>query len=129
MLDENRPPLASRRDLIIVQTEAEPEPRWTVKDPLSLKYFHLRAEERFVLQQLDGTTSYEQILANFAREFSPLQLRSEELLSFIERLWRQGLLMDHRALPAELWVAKRRAAATTAGLRRTGTPPRTASAR
>ena len=81
-----------------------------LKDPLALRYYHLRPEEYFVLQQLDGRTSAEQIQAAFEREFAPRKLGLGQLQSFCSLLYREGLLVadaagqgERRALLRKLW--------------------------
>ena len=43
--------------------------RYVVKDPLTGEYFHLGAEEHFLLTQLDGRRESDEIRAAFERQF------------------------------------------------------------
>ncbi len=64
------PCLVKRPDLIVFAQAFGGRTYLGIKDPLALRYYHLRPEEYFVLQQLDGRTSAEQIQAAFEREFA-----------------------------------------------------------
>ena len=69
---------------------------WTVKDPLTLRYFHLREVDHFVFEQLDGATSLGEIQARFLALHAPERLSPGEILQFIQRLWQQGLVLVDR---------------------------------
>lgn len=80
-----------------------------LKDPLALRYYHLRPEEYFVLQQLDGRTSAEQVQAAFEREFGPRKLGLGQLQSFCSLLYREGLIVADAAGQGERLLERRRA--------------------
>ncbi len=84
-------PLA-RRDLEIVPIEYRGQPYWTVKDPVSLRYYQLRDEEHFILGLLDGRLSLADIVARFEERFAPRRLRRTELAGFLAMLHREGLV-------------------------------------
>jgi putative peptide zinc metalloprotease protein len=84
-------PLA-RRDLQIVPIENRGRQDWTVKDPVALRYFQLRDEERFILNLLDGRLPLDEIIARFERRFAPRRLRRSELAAFLALLHREGLV-------------------------------------
>ena len=88
-------PLARRADLQFRAAGARQRPTWIVKDPVSLRYYELRAEEYFVLRLLDGRTSSDQIQAQFAHEYAPQRLKPEQLQAFVGRLHREGLVVSH----------------------------------
>ncbi len=88
-----RPAVRARRDLQFSVLSPRGERRFVVKDPLTLQYFHLRAEELFVLRCLDGRRSLDDIATAFARRFAPQILSLEQLQSFIARLHQDGLLV------------------------------------
>ncbi len=69
-------------------------PMWVAKDPVALKYFQMREEEVFVLEQLDGATSIDQIKARFERRFAPRRLDPGQLQAFLGRLHREGLVIS-----------------------------------
>src|SRR5262245_31061163 len=84
-------PLA-RRDLQIVPIENRGRQDWTVKDPVALRYYQLRDEERFILSLLDGQMNPGEIIAQFERQFAPRRLRRSELAGFLSLLHREGLV-------------------------------------
>ncbi|MCA9080009.1 MAG: hypothetical protein KDA58_05590 [Planctomycetaceae bacterium] len=93
------PPLPFRRrtDLIIVSVGSS-SPRWTVKDPLTQRFYQLRPAEHFVLQQLDGSISLGELTRRFSRLFAPEQATLAQMMQFVQQLWSQGLLLvDHPA--------------------------------
>ncbi len=79
-----------------------------LKDPLALRYYHLRPEEYFVFQQLDGRTSAEQVQAAFERQFPPRKLGLGQLHSFCSLLYREGLLVADAAGQGEQLLERRR---------------------
>lgn len=87
-----RLPLRRRGDLVIVERPAAGESRWTVKDPVALRFFDLGAHEHFVLMQLDGQVSAEELEARFGRTFAPQRVARQQVLEFVGRLWQQGLV-------------------------------------
>ena len=81
-----------RRDLITAQTVANGESGWTLKDPLSLAYYHLREAEYVVLSMLDGTVSYRKLLDILCRRFPSERWSPENLKSFLSSLVQSGLV-------------------------------------
>ena len=66
---------------------------WAVKDPISLKYFHLREEEYTVLSLLDGRTSMDALRRRCEQAFAPRTFTNEQLHGFLATLHRYGLLL------------------------------------
>jgi multidrug resistance efflux pump len=64
---------------------------FVVKDPLSGAYYHLGAEEHFLLTQLDGCRDAETVRAAFAERFGQ-PLDDEELHEFLDLAEARGLL-------------------------------------
>src|SRR4030095_12096048 len=58
-------PLAMRRDLIVRQQRWQGREYWTVKDPLTLKYYRFEDEEFAILSMLDGEASIDVIRERF----------------------------------------------------------------
>lgn len=107
--DHPAPELSVKRrsDLQIAARPAPGQALWTVKDPLTLEFFQLRDEERFVLEQLDGRTSLAEICEAFHRQFAPRQLAPEDALRFIDQLWQQGLVTASVESPTQLLLERR----------------------
>lgn len=77
---------------MIVPISYRGEPFWTVKDPVALRYYQLRDEERFILGLLDGRLSLDEIIARFEERFAPRRLARTELAGFLALLHREGLV-------------------------------------
>jgi putative peptide zinc metalloprotease protein len=82
--------LRLRADLVF-----EPQDRlagtWVVKDPVALRFFQFGADEHFVLRQLDGKRTADEILEDFARQRAPRRMTADRLQSFLAGLCRNGL--------------------------------------
>jgi putative peptide zinc metalloprotease protein len=89
-------PLLKRRDLIVEPLEYSTGRQWSVKDPLSLRYWHLADEEWFLYQSLDGKTSADELRRRFDRRFAPRRLSAQQLSGFVANLHREGLLVGDR---------------------------------
>ena len=66
-----RIPWRKRGDLQCVPLQFEGRPAWGIKDPVTLAYFELHEESYFVLQQLDGQVTHEDVLPFLSRTLSP----------------------------------------------------------
>ncbi len=89
--------LRGRRDLIAAPLQFRGTRYWSVKDPLSLRYYQLCDEELFILEQADGESSFDVIKQRFERRFAPRKLDSHELYAFLGTLHREGLLTSQVA--------------------------------
>ncbi len=84
-----------RPDLVITTQRYGGEPYWVIKDPVSLKYFHLREGEYAILELLDGrTTTVAEIKQSFNQRFAPRQLSSDHLHRFLAQMHQAGLLLS-----------------------------------
>lgn len=79
-----------RQDLVI-QPQENAGGAWVVKDPISLRFFLLGADEHFILERLNGRHTAEQIIAAFARQRAPKKLTPARLQAFLSHLYRCGL--------------------------------------
>lgn len=66
---------------------------WSVKDPLTLRHYHLRDEEYSLARQLDGAASLEQIRRVFEAEYPPHRLDAARFQALVNRLHADGLLV------------------------------------
>lgn len=97
--------LAVRRrvDLMAVPQTFSGQKLWAIKDPVTLRYFHLRDEEYWVLDQLDGSASLASIQARFEEHFAPRRITLAHLQSFLGLLHEEGLILaDAPGQAAEL---------------------------
>lgn len=67
---------------------------WVVKEPLGQKYFQLPPQVFFLLQQLDGQRSAQEILENYHSEFAPRRLSLDQLHSLLQRFHRDALILS-----------------------------------
>jgi len=70
--------------------------RYVVKDPDGRDYFELGEEEHFLLAQLDGSRTLEEICTVFEERFGE-PLLEEDLDGFLDMARQQGLLEERRA--------------------------------
>ena len=84
---------AARRDLRASSVELRGQRYWTIKDPVSLRYYQLRDEEHFILGLLDGRHTLAEIAQQFERRFAPRRVRTSELAGFLMMLHREGLVI------------------------------------
>ena len=57
------PPPMARAELRSVALAYGRRRFWTIKDPITLRYYQLREEEKFILGLLDGRHTLEQVLS------------------------------------------------------------------
>lgn len=88
-------PLALRRrhDLEAVPQIFAGRRYWAIKDPVRLRYFHLRDEEYCVWESLDGGASLADLRDRFERRFAPRRLAPAQLQSFLGALHHEGLIL------------------------------------
>ncbi|MEK6260502.1 MAG: PqqD family peptide modification chaperone [Planctomycetota bacterium] len=101
-----RIPWQRRADLQCVPLEFEGRPAWGIKDPVTLGYFELREEAFFVLNQLDGRSTIQDVCQLFHERFRPRSISEEELRGFLGHLVGQGLVVAEAPGHGRLLVAK-----------------------
>jgi putative peptide zinc metalloprotease protein len=95
--------LQMRRDLVVRRQRWQGREYWTIKDPLSLKYYRFENEEFAVLSMLDGRTSIDEIRERFERDFAPQRISAAQLQYLLMMLHRGNLLIaDSPGQGAEL---------------------------
>ncbi|MDZ4820150.1 MAG: HlyD family efflux transporter periplasmic adaptor subunit [Planctomycetota bacterium] len=65
---------------------------WSLKDPLSLRYWQLAGEEYFILRQLNGSASLNDLQRKFAREYAPRRITPDQLQLYLGSLFDEGLI-------------------------------------
>jgi putative peptide zinc metalloprotease protein len=83
-----------RPDLVIDEHRYEGRKFYVVKDPVSLRYYRLKDNERFLLRYLDGKHTLEEAQKAYEREYRPERLRLEDLEGFAQQLLQAGLAMS-----------------------------------
>src|SRR5207253_7070349 len=85
------------RDLVVRRQRWQGREYWTLKDPLTLKYFRFENEEFAILSMLDGQTSSDAICERFEREFAPQRISAAQLQHLLTMLHRSNLLVADAA--------------------------------
>lgn len=90
-----------RADLRAVETRHKHQSAVVVKDPVAMKYHRLRPDEYFVLQQLDGQVSLDQLRERYEREFAPQRVSTSEMNQLLMRLHQCGLTVSKSAMQGD----------------------------
>ena len=89
--------LRMRQDLVARRQRWQGREYWTVKDPLTLRYYRFEEEEFAILQMLDGRASSEEIRERFENQFAPQRLSAAQLQHLLAMLHRSHLLVSDAA--------------------------------
>src|SRR5947208_5044537 len=79
-------PLRMRPDLVVRPVWHGARRYWVVKDPLAIRFYHLRDEEHALLEMLDGRHSLDEMRRQFERRFAPHRVSAEQLQAFFGML-------------------------------------------
>lgn len=85
--------MRARPDLSARRHRYQGRSYWVVKDPVGLNYFRFQEEEYYILEQLDGHTSLDELKRRFEAQFPPQKITVEELQQFIGMLHKSGLII------------------------------------
>ena len=85
-----------RTDLVVASTIVDGETVYNMKDPIRGTYFRLRTPEFWLVQQLDGVTSYDQIADQFRAKFE-MNISAENVEQFVQALEKLFFLDNARA--------------------------------
>lgn len=66
---------------------------WIAKDPVSLKFFRLREDERYVLSLLDGVRSVNEIRDHYNRKYAPRKVTSSQIQRLIIHFFNEGIVI------------------------------------
>jgi putative peptide zinc metalloprotease protein len=96
LISSSRRPLAlrMRADLVTQRQRWQGRDYWTIKDPLTLRYYRFEDEEFAILKMLDGRTSSEEICERFETCFAPQRLSGGQLQQLLAMLYRSSLLIS-----------------------------------
>ena len=83
-----------RQDLSITRQKYEGRTYYVVKDPVTLRYFRFKEQERFLLDFLDGRHTLEEAQKAFEQRFRPDRLTLEDLEAFTSQLLQAGLAQN-----------------------------------
>ena len=82
-----------RNDLLYFPRESGFEPTWVIKDPLTFEHYLFSQREYFLLNQIDGSQSEEDILLRWRDKFKTRSLSINQLRQFIRRLIQDKLVV------------------------------------
>src|SRR3954447_2589738 len=97
-----------RPDLIIQPQFYEGMTHYVIKDPIALKYFRFKVEEYFLLQQLDGVQTLQDVKRSFERKYRPQTISVEDLTRFVAQLHEAGLAQIDSPDQAKVLIRRRR---------------------
>ncbi len=67
---------------------------WVLKEPLGQKYYQFPPHVYFLLKQLNGSRTVEEIVDNYQREYAPKRLERDQLQQLLQRFHRDGLVIS-----------------------------------
>lgn len=97
-----------RADLVVQPQFYEGMTHYVVKEPIALKYFRFKIEEYFLLQQLDGKNSLQDVKRLFEKKYRPQTITIEDLMRFAAQLHEAGLVQVDTAEQAKALITRRR---------------------
>ena len=97
-----------RPDLIVQPQFYEGMTHYVVKDPIALKYFRFKIEEFFLLQQLDGKQTLQDVKRAFERKYRPQTISIDDLLRFAAQLHEAGIAQIDTPDQARALIERRR---------------------
>src|SRR5919206_3202254 len=100
--------LKLRPDLVVQPQFYEGMTHYVVKDPIGLKYFRFKVEEYFLLQQLDGKHTLQDVKRAFERKYRPQTISIEDLVRFVAQLHEAGIAQVDTPEQARVLIERRR---------------------
>jgi putative peptide zinc metalloprotease protein len=97
-----------RPDLVVQPQFYEGMTHYVIKDPLALKYFRFKVEEYFLLQQLDGKNTLQDVKRAFERKYRPQTISIEDLTRFVAQLHEAGIATIDSPDQAQVFIRRRR---------------------
>ncbi len=85
-----------RADLVVSPSEIDGQTVYNIKDPITNRFFRLRAPEYWLVQQLDGVNSYDTIAQGFHEKFGH-RLSPVDVESFVGQLENLFFLENSRS--------------------------------
>jgi multidrug resistance efflux pump len=87
-----------RSDVLITGQNAGDQEICILKDPVTERFFRFKEVEGFILRQLDGVATNDEIIRGVQQRFN-FDLSKENLEQFLERIRKIGLLDDNSSRP------------------------------
>ncbi len=89
--------LKMRGDLTADRQRYQGVEYWVLKEPIGQKYYQFPPHVYFLLQQLDGSRTVEQIIDLYHDEFAPKRIDREQLQQLLQRFHKDGLVISDLA--------------------------------
>ncbi len=86
--------LRLRRDLSITPQKYEGRTYYVVKDPVTLRYYRFKEQEKFLLDFMDGERTLDDSQKAYEKRFRPERLTLEDLEQFAQQLLTAGLVLN-----------------------------------
>ncbi len=67
---------------------------WVIKEPLGQKFYQFPPHVFYILEQLDGTRTIEELIDGFQREHAPKRITRSELQQLLTRFHKDGLVIS-----------------------------------
>ena len=83
-----------RSDLTFDRTEYQGVEFWVVKEPLGQKYFQFPPHVFYLLQQLDGNKSIDELQEGYHEKFAPKRITRQDLQQLLTRFHQDGLVIS-----------------------------------
>ena len=80
--------LKMRGDLSAVRQLYQGVEYWVIKEPLGQKYYQFPPNVYFILQQLNGLVSIDELLERYHRKFAPKRLDRDQLQQLLQQYYR-----------------------------------------
>ncbi|MBX6315142.1 MAG: HlyD family efflux transporter periplasmic adaptor subunit [Isosphaeraceae bacterium] len=97
-----------RPDLVVQPQFYEGMTHYVIKDPIGLKYFRFKVEEYFLLQQLDGKNTLQDVKKAFERKYRPQTISIEDLTRFVSQLHEAGIAQIDTPEQGRVLITRRR---------------------
>src|SRR5260370_38533946 len=100
--------IALRRDLEIAPQKYEGRTYYVVKDPISMRYYRFKEQERFLIGLMDGEHTLDDSQKEYEKRFRPERLTLEDLESFAQQLLTAGLAQNESPQAAKQLFDRRK---------------------
>ena len=96
----------ARQNLRIVAQENARATKYVVKDPITMRYFHLDSKQHYLFSLMDGARTLAQLKTEYERQFRPDRLAMEELEDFVAQLLDGGLVTNNSPSASERLIER-----------------------
>src|SRR5947209_15681326 len=100
--------LQTRPNLKITLQNGGGDPCFVLKDPVTLRYFHLDQTQRYLIGMMDGTSTLDEIRRAYEAKHRPHRMPLEELEAFARQLLEGGLVVNEAPAAAQQAIEQSR---------------------